>query len=137
VRHANFEGWRIYANSRTPVVKLDAHLDLSEVRTSMGDFLSLQDDDTILVDWDMEHLLVLHVFGDFDLGRCQLRVWKISGIPHLIYDVQRDIECVASALKIAGNNVVLVPKYPKEVEGVIVVLDLRYDSCLDRLRFAF
>jgi hypothetical protein len=121
---SNYEGWRLYANSRQPVVKLTPDLDMNRVKTNMGEYPGLTENDDLKIDWDEKHLVVFHFFrGEGE--SCVIRLWDISDEPRFVYDVDKGIECITDKVSVISNHIVLVPSWPLEARALIMTLDIR------------
>lgn len=120
---SNYEGWRIYANSNVPVVKLTPDLDLNEVKQQMGDFPKLSENDDLKIDWDDRHLVVFHFFrGEGE--SCIIRLWDISEEPKFVYSVDKGLECITDKVSVVNDNVVIVPSWPLEARAIVMTLDI-------------
>lgn len=121
---SNYEGWRIYANSNVPVVKLGPDLDLNEVKKEMGDFPKLSENDDLKIDWDDKHLVVFHFFrGEGE--SCIIRLWDISEEPRFLYHVNKGLECITDKVSVINDHVVIVPSWPLEARAVVMTLDIK------------
>ncbi len=121
---SNYEGWRMYANSALPVVKLTPDLDLNEVKKQMGDFPKLSENDDLKIDWDERHLVVFHFFrGDGE--SCTIRVWDIYEEPKFLYSVDRGLESITDKVSVVNGHVVIVPSWPLEARAIVMALDIR------------
>lgn len=121
---SNYEGWRIYANSNVPVVKLGPELDLNKVKQEMGEFQKLSENDDLKIDWDDRHLVVFHFFrGEGE--SCMIRLWDISEEPKFLYDVQKGLECITDKVSVINDHVVIVPSWPLEARAVVMTLDIK------------
>ena len=48
----NFQGWRLFSNSRCPVTELTPSLDMNKVKQRLGEFPKLSVNDDLKIDWD-------------------------------------------------------------------------------------
>ncbi len=121
---SNYEGWRMYANSSVPVVKLSPDLDLNEVKRQMGDYPKLSENDDLKIDWDERHLVVFHFFrGEGE--SCTIRVWDIAEEPRFLYSVDRGLESITDKVSVVNGHVVIVPSWPLEARAIVMALDIR------------
>ena len=124
IRRSNYEGWRIYANSNVPVVKLSPDLDLNSVKRQMGDFPKLSENDDLKIDWDEKHLVVFHFFrGEGE--SCTIRLWDISEEPQFLYSVDKGLECITDKVSVVNDHVVIVPSWPLEARAIVMTLDVK------------
>ena len=119
----NFEGWRIYANSEVPVVKLTPDLDLNEVKKDMGEFAKLSVNDDLKIDWDDKMLVVFHFFRS-EGESCTIRVWDIEHEPRFVYAVEKGIECITDKVFVHDGHVVIVPSWPLSAKAVVMTLNI-------------
>ena len=119
----NFEGWRIYANSEVPVVKLTPDLDLNEVKKDMGEFAKLSVNDDLKIDWDDKMLVVFHFFRS-EGESCTIRVWDIEHEPRFVYAVEKGIECITDKVFVHDGHVIIVPSWPLSAKAVVMTLNI-------------
>ncbi len=120
----NYEGWRMYANSSVPVMKLTPELDLNDVKKKMGDYPKLSENDDLKIDWDEKHLVVFHFFrGEGE--SCTILVWDISEEPKFLYSVDRGLESITDKVSVVNGHVVIVPSWPLEARAIVMALDIR------------
>ena len=119
---ANFEGWRIYANTQVPVTRLKPDLDLnSEVKQRMMNYPKLSVNDDLKIDWDDHHLVVFHFFrGDGE--SCTIRVWDIENEPKFLFAVEKGIECITDKVFVVNRHVVIVPSWPLAADAIGMTL---------------
>ena len=102
----SFLGWRIYANTRKPVVKLTPDLDLNEVKQEMGDFPKLSVNDDLKIDWDDKKLVVFHFFRN-EGENCTIRVWDIENEPRFEYFIDKGTEYITDKVFVYDGHVVV------------------------------
>lgn len=120
---SNFQGWRIYANSRVPVAKLTPDLDLNEIKKQMGEFDKLSVNDDIKIDWDDKQLVVFHFFR-YEGESCTIRVWDIENEPRFVYAVEKGIEYITDKVFVHDGHVVIVPSWPLQAGAVVMTLGI-------------
>eukprot|EP00095_Tigriopus_kingsejongensis_P000696 snap_masked-scaffold58_size443543-processed-gene-2.4 protein:Tk00696 transcript:snap_masked-scaffold58_size443543-processed-gene-2.4-mRNA-1 annotation:"probable e3 ubiquitin ligase complex scf subunit sconb-like" len=121
---SNYEGWRIYANANVPVTKLTPDLDLNRVKTRMGNFPKLSENDDLKIDWDDKYLVVFHFFrGEGE--SCAIQLWDIAEEPKFRYQVSKGLECITDKVSVVQDHVVIVPSWPLEAQAVIMTLDIK------------
>jgi len=120
---SNFEGWRIYANTRKPVAKLTPDLDLNEVKEDMGDFAKLSVNDDLKIDWDDKKLVVFHFFRS-EGESCTIHVWDIEHEPRFDYAVEKGIEFITDKVFVHDGHVVIVPSWPLSAQAVVMTLNI-------------
>ena len=101
-----FLGWRIYANTRKPVVKLTPDLDLNEVKQEMGDFPKLSVNDDLKIDWDDKKLVVFHFFRN-EGENCTIRVWDIENEPRFEYFIDKGTEYITDKVFVYDGHIVV------------------------------
>ena len=102
----SFLGWRIYANTRNPVVKLTPDLDLNEVKQEMGDFAKLSVNDDLKIDWDDKKLVVFHFFRN-EGETCTIRVWDIENEPRFEYFIDKGTEYITDKVFVHDGHIVV------------------------------
>ena len=132
---SNYEGYRIYANTNTPVVKLNPDLDMNHVKAEMGTFPKLSDNDDLKYDWDDKHLVVFHFFRG-ETESCTIRLWDISEVPEFKYAVERGLECITDKVAVVNNHVAIVPSWPLEAEAIVMTLNIE-DNMKEVGKFIF
>jgi len=132
---SNYEGYRIYANTNTPVVKLDPELDMNHVKSQMGNFPKLSDNDDLKYDWDDKHLVVFHFFRG-ETESCTIRLWDISEVPQFKYAVERGLECITDKVAVVNNHVAIVPSWPLEANAIVMTLNIE-DNMSEVGKFIF
>jgi len=120
---SNFEGWRIYANTRNPVVKLTPDLDLNEVKQEMGDFAKLSVNDDLKIDWDDKKLVVFHFFRN-EGETCTIRVWDIENEPRFEYFIDKGTEYITDKVFVHDGHIVVVPSWPLQSQAVVMTLSI-------------
>ena len=132
---SNFEGWRIYANTKKPVAKLTPDLDLNDVKKEMGEFAKLGVNDDLKIDWDDKKLVVFHFFRS-EGESCTIRVWDIEHEPRFDYAVEKGIECITDKVFVHDGHVVIVPSWPLSARAVVMTLNIE-DQMSEVGRFLF
>jgi len=132
---SNFEGWRIYANTRKPVAKLTPDLDLNEVKKDMGDFAKLSVNDDLKIDWDDKKLVVFHFFRS-EGESCTIHVWDIEREPRFEYAVEKGIEYITDKVFVHDGHVVIVPSWPLSAQAVVMTLNIN-DKMAEVGKFLF
>ena len=132
---SNYEGYRIYANTNTPVVKLNPDLDMNHVKAQMGNFPKLSDNDDLKYDWDDKHLVVFHFFRG-ETESCTIRLWDISEVPQFKYAVERGLECITDKVAVVNNHVAIVPSWPLEANAIVMTLNIE-DNMSEVGKFIF
>jgi len=132
---SNFEGWRIYANTRKPVAKLTPDLDLNEVKKDMGDFAKLSVNDDLKIDWDDKELVVFHFFRS-EGESCTIHVWDIEREPRFEYAVEKGIEFITDKVFVHDGHVVIVPSWPLSAQAVVMTLNIN-DKMAEVGKFLF
>ncbi len=121
---SNYEGWRVFANSNMPVVKLTPELDFNNVKSQLGNFPKLFDNDDLKYDWDDKHLVVFHFFrGEGE--STVIRLWDISGEPTFVYQVEKGLDCITDKVAVVNNYVAIVPSWPLDANAIVMTLDIR------------
>ena len=132
---SNYEGYRIYANTNLPVVKLTPDLDMNHVKAQMGNFPKLSDNDDLKYDWDDKHLVVFHFFRG-ETESCTIRLWDISEVPQFKYAVERGLECITDKVAVVNNHVAIVPSWPLEARAIVMTLNIE-DNMSEVGKFIF
>jgi len=129
---ANFEGWRIYANTQVPVTRLTPDLDINnDVKQRMGNYPKLSVNDDLKIDWDDRHLVVFHFFrGDGE--SCTIRVWDIENEPKFLFAVEKGIECITDKVFVVNRHVVIVPSWPLAADAIVMTLAIDEPSGVTR-----
>jgi len=120
---SNFEGWRIYANTRKPVVKLTPDLDLNEVKQEMGEFAKLSVNDDLKIDWDDKKLVVFHFFRN-EGETCTIQVWDIENEPRYEYAIDKGIDYITDKVFVHDGHIVVVPSWPLSAQAVVMTLSI-------------
>jgi len=119
----NFQGWRLFSNSRCPVTELTPSLDMNKVKQRLGEFPKLSVNDDLKIDWDDKHLILFHFFrGEGE--SCTIRVWDIEDEPKFLYEVDKGIEAITDKVSVHNGHVVMVPSWPLEAHGIVMTLDI-------------
>ena len=101
-----FLGWRIYANTRKPVVKLTPDLDLNEVKQEMGEIAKLSVNDDLKIDWDDKKLVVFHFFRN-EGETCIIQVWDIENEPRYEYHIDKGLEYITDKVFVHDGHIVV------------------------------
>jgi len=124
ISKANFEGWRIYANSDMPLTRLTPELDFNGVKQKMGNFPKLSMNDDLKIDWNEQYLVVFH-FVRRDGETCTIRVWDIEGeCPKYLFSVEKGVECITDKISVIKNSVVIVPSWPLAADALVMTLQI-------------